>query len=375
METVLSQRVLGLTPSVTFEISARAAQMRAERKQIISFAIGEPDFGTPLYICNAAKTAIDQGRTKYTATAGILELREAICAKLLKQNGLKYRPEQIVVSNGAKQALFNALMALIDPGDEVIIPAPYWLTYVEIVKLCGGIGVFTDGIENIPQYITGKTKAVIINSPNNPTGEVIEETRLIELAKTLQTTNIWVISDEIYEQLVYDGAVHVSIAKFHEKTVVINGLSKSYAMTGWRIGYTATSSMELSNAMAGLQSHCTSGIITPAQFAALEALTNPVGDKTVTWMIQTFDQRRKYMIERLEKMPGLEFIKPQGAFYVMIKVNATAEDLLEHAEIATVPGDAFGAPGFIRLSYTVSKEDLKTGLDRLEQYLKSLAKK
>jgi len=370
----ISKRAAAIAPSATLEISARAAQMCAEGKDIISFALGEPDLKTPSYICDAAKAALDRGLTKYTATAGIKELRTAICEKLLKQNSLKYTPEQIVVSNGAKQAVYNALMALVNPGDEVIIPTPYWVTYPEIVKLCGGVCVFVDNIEAIPQKLTKKTKVIIINSPNNPTGEVINESRLSALANAIKDTQIWVISDEIYEHLIYDGAKHISIARFYDKTVVINGLSKSFSMTGWRVGYTATTSTELSRAMAALQSHCTSSIITPAQYASLTALTSPLSDGAVLEMRKTFDARRKYMLKRLEKMPNLTFIKPYGAFYVMIKINATAADLLEHAQIATVPGEAFGAPGYVRMSYTLSMEELKTGLDRLDRYLKSLAK-
>jgi len=404
----ISDRLSGVVSSATLVMSMKAQQMRRKGEKVINFTVGEPDFNTPGYIVEAAKKALDAGSTKYTATGGIAELRTAICAKLKNDNGLDYKPNQIVVSNGAKQAVFNAVMALINPGDEVIIPAPYWVTYPELVKLAGGVPVIVDqGFKLTPsaleKAITPKTKAVIINSPNNPTGAVYSEAELRALAKVTKEAGIWVISDEIYEKLIYPQSVsgqqskaiaagskyiisdnhncgsikdtkseischgrHWSIAKCHEKTIVINGFSKSHAMTGWRIGYTASPS-DLAAVMENMQSHVTSNVNTMTQYAALEALNGDMKD-----MVAEFDKRRKYMVKRLQEM-NIDFSVPDGAFYIMVKVgdgDKVASELLEKAKAAVVPGSAFGAPEYIRLCYTLSMKDIEEGLNAVEKFFR-----
>jgi len=379
----ISRRAQNISPSATLAISARAKKMQEETtpsfghpskegNRVINFTVGEPDFDTPDYIIEAAKRALDAGHTKYTACAGILPLRKAICEKLKRDNGLDYAPNQIVVSTGAKQALANAILAIVNPGDEVIIPVPYWVTYPELVKFAGGMPVFVEGISSIKKSITSKTKAIIINSPNNPTGAVYTETELRALATSLRAPRsnpdpIYVISDEVYEKLIYRGK-HFSIATCHDNTIVINGFSKSHAMTGWRIGYSA-SSVEVATAIDNIQSHTTSNVNTIMQHAAVEALQGSGGEKFLKDMLAEFDKRRKYMVERINKMPKLSCNTPDGAFYIMVKTNVNAEQLLEHARIATVPGEAFGAPGYLRFCYTVSMDDIKEGMNRLEKFL------
>ena len=364
----VSERAQNIRASVTLAISARAKKMREDGVKVINFTVGEPDFNTPDYIINAAKRALDEGKTKYTATAGILPLRKAICEKLKRDNGLTYEPNQIVVSNGAKQALAGAILALINPGDEVIIPAPYWITYPELVKLAGGVPVFVEDLESLPAAITSKTKVILINSPNNPTGAVYTERELRALAKVVRE-DIFIISDEIYEHLIYGTVKHFSIARVHPRTVVINGFSKTYSMTGWRIGYAAAPA-EVAAAIDSIQGHLTSNVNTMTQYAGLEALTNPAGKDFTKQMVTEFNRRRQYMLERFKKLPGIIYNTPDGAFYIMVKTNLTAETLLDKIHIATVPGEAFGAPGYIRFCYTVSMEDTKEGMDRLEAFLK-----
>jgi len=374
----ISKRAQNIQASITLAISAKAKQMQEEGIKVINFTVGEPDFGTPEYIIEAAKKALDAGHTKYTASAGIIPLRRAICEKLKRDNGLEYTPSQIVVANGAKQALAGTVLALVNPGDEVIIPAPYWITYPELVKLAGGTPVFVETGEDfkitpeqLEAAITAKTKAVIINSPNNPTGAVYTESQLRALADVLKSENaIWVISDEVYENLVYGKAKHFSIARVYNRTVVINGFSKTYSMTGWRIGYSA-SSAEVAAAIDNIQSHVTSNVNTMTQHAGQEALAGKQGDKFLRDMLAEFDRRRSYITERISKMPRASCNLPDGAFYVMVKTDVTSEQLLDYARIATVPGAAFGAPGYIRFSYTVSVDDIKEGMDRLEAYLDS----
>jgi len=416
----IADRAKSAKASATLAISARVDEMRQQGQRIINFTIGEPDFNTPDYIIDAAKKALDEGKTKYTATAGLFKLRAAICEKLKRDNGLEYDIHQIVVSNGAKQALFNAVMALVNPGDEVIIPAPYWVTYPELVKLAGGVPVFvqTDESEGfkmsaaaLKNAITGKTKAVIINSPNNPTGAVYSQAELGKLAAVIESAGIWVISDEIYEALIYPNCSNTneknwSIAKYSDelfkRTVIVNGFSKTYSMTGWRIGYSACCA-ELSRAMENIQSHVTSNINTMTQYAALQALSmeniqshvtsnintmtqyaalqalsDEKGENFRKQMVAEFDKRRKYMTMRLSTLPFVAFTVPQGAFYVLVNVarlgngDDVAAGLLEKAKIAVVPGAAFGAPDYIRLCYTVSIDDIKAGMDSLESYLNGL---
>jgi len=371
----ISTRAQNISASITLAISAKAKRMQEDGINVINFTVGEPDFNTPDYIIDAAKRAIDAGHTKYTASAGILALRKAICEKLKRDNGLVYSPNQIVVANGAKQALAGAILALVNPGDEVIIPAPFWITYPELVKLAGGVPVFVQGGEDfkitaqqLAGAITSKTKAVILNSPNNPSGAVYTEAELRAFAGVLG--DVWVISDEVYENLIYRGK-HFSIAKVHPKTVVINGFSKTYAMTGWRIGYSA-SSVEVADAIENFQSHMTSNVNSITQYAALAALQGAEGEKFLEDMLAEFDRRRKYMVERISKMRGVSCNSPDGAFYVMVKMGVSAEELLDNARIATVPGEAFGAAGYIRFCYTVSMENIIEGMDRLEAYLKGV---
>jgi aspartate aminotransferase len=380
----ISKRANNIKASATLAISARAKQMQAEGKSIINFTVGEPDFNTPKYIIEAAKYALDKGLTKYTASAGILPLRQLICGKLKRDNNLEYKPNQIVIANGAKQAITNAIFALIDPGDEVIIPSPYWVTYPELVKFAWGTPVILKGGENfkispmqLQKALTTKTKVVIINSPNNPTGAVYTEAELRALAAVLEGTKIWVISDEVYEHLIYGDIKHFSIASCYDRTVVVNGFSKTFSMTGWRIGYSA-SSVEVATAIESIQSHMTSNVNTPTQYACIEALASEEGAKFLTEMLAEFDKRRQYMVERIGAMPGVSCTMPDGAFYVMVKFHSQAEtfdtqklaeQLLEHAGIATVPGDAFDAPGYIRFCYTVSMENIIEGMNRLEAFL------
>jgi len=378
---IISKRAQNISPSLTLAISAKAKKMQEDGIRVINFSVGEPDFNTPTYIIEAAKKAMDKGATKYTPVSGIVQLRQAICAKLKKDNNLVYNPNQIVVNNGAKQSLFNALQAIVNPGDEVIIPAPYWLTYPELVKLCDGVPIFVDTTnfkitaKQLESAITPKTKAFILNSPNNPTGAVYSKAEIVALAKVVEKHNIWVISDEIYEHLNYTGERHYSIAEYSEKlynrTIVVNGMSKSFAMTGWRVGYTA-SSREVAEAMQSLQSHQTSNINTPTQWASVESLVNPEGEKFLKDMVGTFAKRREYIAKRINAMPSVSCVIPDGAFYVMMDVSklgksahAIAEVLLEKAKIATVPGEAFGAPNHIRLSYALSMEDIEKGMDAL----------
>lgn len=391
----VSRRVKEIAPSLTLEITAKAKKMKAEGISVIGFGAGEPDFNTPEYIINSAKKALDIGFTKYTPAAGMAELKDAICKKFLKDNGLTYAPNQIVVSSGAKSSLYHAICALVDDGDEVILPSPYWLTYPELVKLAGGKTVYvkTAGengykitAEQLSAAITEKTKCLILNSPNNPTGSVYSESELAALAEVCEKKGIYVISDEIYEKLVYDGEKHVSIAALSdymkEHTVIINGMSKSYSMTGWRIGYLAAPA-EIAKAAASMQSHTTSNACSIAQYASVEALNSPESDKFIAEMQSVFDERRKYMYEIMNKIPGVKCIQPKGAFYLFADISAFYGKSFEGEKItgslsfadcalkkgvALVPGIAFGDDNCIRLSYATSLNDIKEGLKRLSEF-------
>ncbi|MGB9779365.1 pyridoxal phosphate-dependent aminotransferase [Caldanaerobacter sp.] len=390
----LSQNALQITPSMTLEITAKAKKLRAEGINVIDFGVGEPDFDTPDYIKEAAIEAIKRGYTKYTPSSGIIELKKAICEKLLKDNGLHYTPEQIVVSNGAKHSIYNALCAILNPGDEVIIPVPYWLSYPEMVRLAYGKPVFVYTkeendfkitAEELKNAITPRTKAIILNSPNNPSGAVYTKEELEKLAKVIEEANIFVISDEIYEKLIYEGE-HVSIASLGEKikelTIVVNGMSKAYAMTGWRIGYTA-SSLEVAKVMSNIQSHTTSNPNSIAQYASVAALRG--GEEEIKKMKEEFNRRRLYMVERVNKIKDLRCSTPKGAFYVMVNIenyigktingktiNGSidfANALIEDANVAVVPALPFGMDNYVRLSYATSLESIEEGLDRIENLL------
>ncbi|SHE62116.1 aspartate aminotransferase [Thermoanaerobacter uzonensis DSM 18761] len=390
----LSQNALQITPSMTLEITAKAKQLKAQGVDVIDFGVGEPDFDTPDYIKEAAIDAIKKGYTKYTPSSGISELKKAVCDKLLKDNGLKYQLDQIVISNGAKHSIYNALCAILNPGDEVIIPVPYWLSYPEMVRLAYGKPVFVKTkaendfkitAEELKNAITSKTKALILNTPNNPTGSVYTKEELKELVEIIEEANIFVISDEIYEKLIYEGS-HISIASLNEKikelTILVNGMSKAYAMTGWRIGYTA-SSLEVAKVMSNIQSHTTSNPNSIAQYASVAALS---GDETVIKrMVEEFNKRRIYMVERINKIKGLKSNKPQGAFYVMVNIDEYigkelkgkiirgsidfANALIERANVAVVPALPFGMDNYIRISYATSIENIEKGLNRIEEFL------
>ena len=392
----LSKRANRIQPSVTVELNAKVAQMLQDGMDIVKMNIGEPDFGTPQNIRDAAKEAIDNGFTRYTAVPGIPDLRKAICQKLKKDNGIEYSAENICVSTGAKQAIMNALLTLVDEGDEVIIPIPCWVSYESMVEIAGGAAVtvptkedFHLDIPKIEEKINDKTKAIIINTPNNPTGVVYTKQELEKLAALAIKYDIMIISDEVYEKLIYEDAKHISLAALSqdawEHVITINGVSKSYAMTGWRIGYLAAPNV-IAKKASGLQGHMTSATNSIAQKAALEALTGPQG--SVETMRQEFDKRRQAMYERLNQIEGITCENSCGAFYLMPDVSAyygktnkgqtitnsveMAGYLLEEAQVAVVPGDGFRAPKNLRLSYSNSMENLMRGLDRIEDALKKL---
>ena len=380
-----SRKAKNINPSITLAITAKAKALKAEGVDVVSFGAGEPDFNTPKNIIDAAIRAMEEGKTKYTPTAGIIELREAICNKLEKDNNLKYNPNQIIVSTGAKQCLADVFMAILNPGDEVIVPTPYWVSYPELIKLADGTPVFVEAnekagykytIEDLEKVVTDKTKALVLNSPNNPTGTIYQKEELEVIAEFAKKHDILIISDEMYEKLIYDGEKHISIASLsqdaYERTVVINGVSKAYAMTGWRIGYAAAKE-EIIKLMVSVQSHVTSNPNSIAQYASVEALNGPTDE--LVKMIAEFDNRRKFMVKRIGEMEGLDIIYPKGAFYLMINVSSVygkaingktinssldfSAELLEEEKVAVIPGAAFGLDKFIRLSYATAQKDIK----------------
>lgn len=394
----ISKIALEITPSSTLAITAKANALKAEGIDIVGFGAGEPDFDTPDYIKEAAIKAINEGFTKYTPVSGILPLRKAICEKLKKDNNLSYEPAQIVVNNGAKHSLTNTFMAILDPGEEVLIPAPYWLSYPQMVKMAHGVPVIVETKqensykitpEELKNAITSKTRAIIINSPSNPTGVVYTKEELKALGEVAIEHDLYIVSDEIYEHLVYDGAKHYSIASFgkdfYDHTIIINGVSKSHSMTGWRIGYVAAP-LAVAKAIDNIQSHATSNPNSIAQKATLAALT---GDNTfVESMCNEFGERRDYMYNRLIQIPGFNVIKPEGAFYCFINLTGVfgkiyngkeiqsaqdlADALLDAVNVVVIPCADFGAPDCMRLAYAVSMENIKKGLDRIESFIKSL---
>ena len=378
-----------IAPSITLAVTAQAAKMKKEGIDVCSFGAGEPDMDTPAYIKDAAVAALAAGKTKYTASAGLLELREAICAKLKADNGLSYTPDLISVNCGAKHSCYNAILATCGPGDEVIIPAPYWTSYPDMVRLAGAIPVIVhtkqeNGWKMTPDEfqdaMTPATKMLIMNSPSNPTGAVYSREELEALGEIALGEDILILSDEIYEKLVYDEVEHVSIASISQElrnlTIVVNGFSKAYSMTGWRVGYTATANKKIAEAIDTIQSHTTSAPATFAQSGALAALQ---GDPNVVEdMRAEFDLRRGYMAQRLSKVNNISFVEPKGAFYYLVNIGQTgltsmnfSEKLLIRSHVAVVPGIAFGADDTVRFSYACSLDVIKTGLDRFEEFCKA----
>lgn len=394
-----SKKALSIKPSSTMAISSKATQLKSEGKDIVTFGVGEPDFDTPEHIRKAGIAAIEGGETRYTAAAGTPALRQAVCDKLKRDNGLDYVPAQVIISNGAKHSLMNAFMAILNDGDEVIIPAPYWLSYSEMVKIAGGTPViihtkkenqFMLAKEELEAAYTEKTKAVVLTSPSNPTGMVTSYEDLKMVADFAVEKDVFVISDEIYEKLIYDeDKKHISIASLGEeiynRTIVINGVSKSYAMTGWRIGF-AAAPLEIAKLMASLQSHMASNPNTIAQVATLAALNG--SQECVDEMCVEFKKRRDYIYEREEAIPLIHALKPEGAFYLFVDVTGTygkkhdgveiqsaadfASILLEKKFVAVVPCADFGMADYIRLSYATSMELIKKGMDRIEEMVKEL---
>ena len=393
-----SKKAMNITPSITLAITAKAKELKGAGVDVVSFGAGEPDFNTPKNIMEAAIKSMEEGKTKYTPTSGIIELREAICKKLKEDNNLHYNSNQIIVSTGAKQCLADAFMAILNPGDEVIVPIPYWVSYPELIKLADGVPVFVEGkeendykytLESLNKVVNDNTKAIIINSPNNPTGTVYSIEELKEIAEFAKKYDLIIISDEIYEKLIYDGKKHVSVASLSEdaynRTIVINGFSKSYAMTGWRLGY-AAGNAEVIKLMTSVQSHVTSNTNSIAQYAGVEALNGPKDE--IEKMVKKFEERRNLMIDRIKRITGLSIIRPEGAFYVMINlenylgksineniINNSVDfsrELLEHEKVAVIPGSAFGLDKYIRLSYATSEELILKGLDRIESFLNKL---
>ena len=378
-----------IAPSITLAVTAQAAKMKKEGVDVCSFGAGEPDMDTPAYIKDAAVAALAAGKTKYTASAGLLELREAICAKLKADNGLNYTPDLISVNCGAKHSCYNAILATCGPGDEVIIPAPFWTSYPDMVRLAGAIPVIVhakqeNGWKMTPEdfeaAMTPATKMVIINSPCNPTGAVYTKEELEALGEIALGEDILILSDEIYEKLVYDETEHVSIASISQElrnlTIVVNGFSKAYSMTGWRIGYTATANKKIAETIDTIQSHTTSAPATFAQWGALAALS---GDPNVVEdMRAEFDTRRGYMASRLSKINNISFVEPKGAFYYLVNIGKMgltsmnfSEKLLIRSHVAVVPGIAFGADDTVRFSYACSLDVIKAGLDRFEEFCKA----
>ena len=392
----VSKKVAGIAPSLTLAISAKANELKAAGERVINFGVGEPDFNTPEHIIQAAKDALDAGYTKYVAAAGLPALKKAICKKLKNDNNLDYEPSQIIVSNGGKHALFNALYAIIEEGDEVIIPVPFWLSYPELVKICGGVPVYVHTTresaykmspEQLEAAITPKTKALIFNSPSNPTGAVYTEEEIKKIAHVCEKHGIIVISDEIYEKLIYGGEKHYSIAQvspeMKELTIVVNGVSKSYAMTGWRLGYLAAPAA-VAKAVASFQSHTTSNVNTMTQYAAIAALEGDTAP--LNKMLAAFAERRLKMLEMLEdfKKYGISYVKPDGAFYVMLVCDHfygktwkgreikgsmdIADLLLTEEKVAVTPSVCFGDDTSIRLSYALSLEDMVEGLNKIADF-------
>jgi len=385
----LAKRTQNLNPSSTLAITAKTKKLKSEGHDIVNFAAGEPDFDTPDFIKDAAITAIKAGFTKYTPTTGIPELKKIIADKLRKDNSLEYDSSQIVVSCGAKHSIFNALFVLLNKGDEVIIPSPYWVSYPEMVRLSEGKPCFIETspkndfkitIKDLEKYINPKTKAIILNSPSNPTGCIYTEDELRQIAKICVAKKIFVISDEIYEKIMFDNLRHVSIASFgkdiYNLTITVNGLSKSYSMTGWRIGYLAGPA-DIVDAVSKLQDHSTSNPASISQKAAVAALNVP--DDFPKLMAAEFQKRRDYTIERLDKIKRIGFVKPKGAFYIFCDISKAgldsltfAERLLDEVYVSLIPGIGFGRDDYVRISFATALTQIEKGMDRIEGWLNKL---
>ncbi|MDO4174454.1 MAG: pyridoxal phosphate-dependent aminotransferase [Eubacteriales bacterium] len=391
----ISKIAAAIAPSVTLAISAKAKQMKADGIDVVSFGAGEPDFNTPENVKEAGIQAIRDNKTRYTPAAGIMELRQAICKRMKEDLNLDYAPNEVVIASGAKHSVYLSIMVCCDPGDEVVVAAPYWLSYAEMIRMAGAIPVevhakasanFKITAEQLEAAITDKTKMFMLNSPSNPTGMVYTKEELEALAAVCEKHGIYVLADDIYCNLVYDGISYTSIASvspaMKEQCIVVNGVSKSYAMTGWRVGYTL-SNATVAKAMASYASHSTGAPATMAQWAAVESLEGE--QDSVEQMRQQFELRRNHLVERMNKIEGVSCIKPQGAFYVMMDMSSFvgktmyghviesdldfAELFLEKALVATVPCTAFAAPNFLRWSYATSMENIDKGLDRLEKFI------
>jgi aspartate aminotransferase len=393
----LAKRVEALTPSTTLAITAKANALKAEGHNVIGLGAGEPDFNTPIHIIEAAYQSMKEGHTKYTASGGLVSLKKAISDKLKKDQGLTYEISEIIVSTGAKHSLYSLFQAIIDEGDEVIIPIPYWVSYPEQVKLAGGVPVYVEGkeenqfkitAEDLRKSITDQTKAVVLNSPSNPTGSLYTADELKAIGEVCLQEDVLIVSDEIYEKLIYGGAKHTSIAELSpelkEQTIIINGLSKSHAMTGWRIGF-AAGNAKIIKAMTNLDSHSTSNPTTISQHGALAAYNGT--QEPVEEMRQAFEERMNKVYERLITLPGITCVKPNGAFYLFPNateaVNMTGfssvdewvEAILEEEKVALVPGSGFGAPDNVRLSYATSLDTIMEALDRIERFIVRHSKK
>jgi len=390
---MLTDRINTLSESITIAITTLAGELKAEGKDILSFSAGEPDFGTPQVIKDAAIDAINNNYTKYTPVDGYPELREAIANKLKRDNNLTYAPNQIMVNNGAKHSLFNLFSAVIQDGAEVIIPAPYWVTYPELVKYCGGKVVEiethdTDGFKITPQQlkdaITDKTRMVILTTPSNPTGSIYTKDELVELGKVLEGTDIIVASDEMYEKLTYEGTFTSCAAvseDMYKRTVTINGLSKSVAMTGWRFGYMAAADTELIKATKKLQSQSTSNINSITQMAAIAGLDGSA-DADIAMMKKAFIERRDEATKLINNIDGLSVLKPDGAFYLFVNIKDITSDSMEFAKallaqkgVAVVPGVAFGSEGYFRLSFATDIDTIRDGVSRIAEFVKDLKDK
>jgi len=385
----LAKRLKLINPSSTLAITTKAKKLKSEGRDIVSLAAGEPDFDTPDFIKEQAIEAIKTGFTKYTPTTGIPELKKLICEKFKKDNSLEYNPSQIVVSCGAKHSIFNSLLVLVNPGEEVLIPSPYWVSYPEMVSLCEGIPRFIKTgsknnfkitIKDLQKHISSKTKLIILNSPSNPAGCVYTKDELEEIVKLCVAKKIFVISDEIYEKIIYDGLRHISIAslgkEIYDLVITVNGVSKSYAMTGWRIGYLG-GPKDLVEAISKLQDHSTSNPTSISQKGAAAALNMP--DDFTKEMCREFEKRRDYIIKRLDRIKKLSYIKPQGAFYIFCDIHNTgmnsgifATRLLDEADVALIPGDGFGRDDYVRISFATALTQLEKGMDRIEGWLNKL---